>query len=46
VDSSGRTNFVADAHRREGRRFIMHADEKFTAFVELESAMRAYGGLS
>jgi hypothetical protein len=26
---------IADAHR-EGRRFIVRADEKLTAFVELE----------
>ena len=26
----------ADAHRDDGRRFIVHADEMLTAFVELE----------
>jgi hypothetical protein len=31
-----RTIFVADAHRDDGRRFIVHADEKLSAFVELE----------
>ena len=36
VDSNGRTIFVADAHRGDGRRFIVHADEKLSAFVELE----------
>jgi hypothetical protein len=40
-DSNGRTIFVADAHRDDGQRFIVHADEKLTAFVELESAIRA-----
>jgi hypothetical protein len=30
------TGFVADAHRDDGRRFIVHADEKLSAFVELE----------
>jgi hypothetical protein len=40
VDSNGRTIFVADAHRDDGQRFIVHADEKLTAFVELESAIR------
>ena len=34
LDSNGRTIFVADAHRDDGKR----ADEKLTAFVELESA--------
>jgi hypothetical protein len=28
-----------------GKRFIVHADEKLTAFVELESAIRACGEL-
>jgi hypothetical protein len=41
VDSSGRTMFIADAYRDDGKRFIVHADEKLTAFVELESAIRA-----
>ena len=36
VDSNGRTIFVADAHRGDGKRFIVHADEKLSAFVELE----------
>jgi hypothetical protein len=30
--------FVADAHR-DGKRFIVRADEKLTAFVELERAI-------
>jgi hypothetical protein len=34
---SGRTIFVADAHRDDGKRFVARADEKMTAFVELES---------
>jgi hypothetical protein len=28
------------------KRFVVHADEKLTAFVELESAIRAGGELS
>ena len=28
--------FVADAHRDDGKRFVVHADELLTAFVELE----------
>jgi hypothetical protein len=36
VDSRGQTIFVADAHRDDGKRFIMHPDEKLTAFVELD----------
>src|SRR5713101_9074006 len=41
VDSRGRALFVADAHREENQRFVVRADEKLTAFVELESAIRA-----
>ena len=41
VDSNGRTIFVADAHRGDGKRFVVRADEKLTAFVELESEIRA-----
>jgi hypothetical protein len=32
---------VADAHRDDGKRFVVRADEKLTAFVELDSAIRA-----
>ena len=41
VDSQGRTIWIADAHRDDGKRFVVHADEKLTAFLELESAIRA-----
>jgi hypothetical protein len=40
VDSRGRTIFVVDAHCGDGKRFVVHADEKLTAFVEFESAIR------
>ena len=40
MDSNGRTIFVADGHRSDGKRFVVRADEKLTAFVELESANR------
>ena len=40
IDSTGRTIWNPDAHRDDGRRFIVHADEKLTAFLELESATR------
>jgi hypothetical protein len=40
VDFNGRTIFVADAHRDDGKRFIVHADENLTAFLELESTLR------
>ena len=32
----GRTISIVDAHRDDGKRFIAHADEKLSAFVELE----------
>jgi len=41
IDSEGRTIWIVDAHRGDGKRFIVHADEKLTAFVELQSAVRA-----
>jgi len=43
INSNGQTIFVADAHRDDGRRFIVHADEKLTAFLELGSAVCACG---
>jgi hypothetical protein len=39
TDSNGRTIWIADAHRDDGQRFVVHADEKLTAFVELEWAI-------
>jgi hypothetical protein len=39
IDSSGRTTFVGDAHRGDGKRFVVHADEILTAFLELERAV-------
>ena len=36
IDSQGRTIWIADAHRDNGKRFIVRADEKLTAFVELK----------
>ncbi|HEY2119537.1 MAG TPA: hypothetical protein VGH37_10170 [Candidatus Acidoferrum sp.] len=41
VDCEGRTIWIADANRGDGKRFVVHADEMLTAFVELESAIRA-----
>ena len=35
VNRDGRTTFVADAHRDDGNRFVVHADDKQTAFLEL-----------
>jgi hypothetical protein len=35
IASGGRTIWIADAHR-DGKRFIVRADEKLTAFFELK----------
>jgi hypothetical protein len=39
IDSNGGTIWIADAHRGEGKRFVVRADEKLTGFMELESAI-------
>ena len=46
IDSHGRTIWIADTHRDDGKRFIVQADEKLTAFLELESAIHSRGELS
>jgi hypothetical protein len=32
--------FVADAHCGDGKRYVVRADEKLTAFMELQAAIR------
>jgi len=39
IDSEGRTIWIVDAHRDDGKRFIVHVDEKRSAFLELERAV-------
>jgi len=39
LDCEGRTIWIADAHRGDGKRFIVRADEELTAFLELERAV-------
>jgi hypothetical protein len=41
VDREGRTIWIADAHGY-GKRFIVRADEKLTAFLELEKAVHEF----
>jgi hypothetical protein len=36
VHSQGRTIWIIDAHRDNGKRFVVRSDEKLTAFLELE----------
>ena len=32
LDSEGRTIWIVDAHRDDGKRYVVRADEKLTAF--------------
>ncbi len=41
VDREGRTIWIVDAHRDDRKRFVVRAGEKLTAFLELESGIRA-----
>jgi len=43
MDCEGRTLWIVDAHRDDGKRFVVHADEKLTAFLELQAAICACG---
>jgi hypothetical protein len=45
LNLEGRTIWIVDAHRGDGKRFIVRADETLTAFVELESAIHSRGEL-
>jgi hypothetical protein len=36
LDRQWRLIWIVDAHRGDGKRFIVRADEKLSAFVELE----------
>jgi len=40
---SGQPIFVADTHRDDGKRFVVRADEKLTAFLKLESQAERRG---
>jgi len=40
LDSTERTIWIADAHRGDKKRLVVRADEKLTAFLELEAAVR------
>jgi hypothetical protein len=39
TDPEGRQFWVVAAEREDGRRFIVRADEKLTAFLELQAAI-------
>ena len=38
---TGEPFWIADAHRGDGKRLVVHANQKLTAFLELEAAIRA-----
>jgi hypothetical protein len=40
LDEKGRTTFIDDVYRDDGRRFVVHAGDKYVAFLELEYALR------
>ena len=40
LNCEGRTVWIADSHRGDGKRFVVRADEKLTAFLEVEAAIR------
>jgi hypothetical protein len=41
IDSTGRALYTTDAYAKDGCRFIVLADEKLTAFLELEAVVHA-----
>ncbi len=41
LNSEGRTIWIVDAHRDDGKRFVVRADEILTAFLEFEAAVAA-----
>ena len=40
LDCEGRTIWIADAHRDDGKRYVVRADEILTTFWELEGTVR------
>jgi hypothetical protein len=46
IDCEGRTIWIVDAHRDDGKRFIARSNELLTTFLELEAAIRARSELS
>jgi hypothetical protein len=41
IDSQGQTIWIVDAHR-DGKRFVVRADEILTAFLEAERAIHQF----
>jgi hypothetical protein len=42
IDSNGQTIWIADAHRDDGKRFVVHPDAILTAFEELQRAISEF----
>jgi hypothetical protein len=42
VNRATRTIWIADAHRGDGKRFIVRAEEILTAFLETERAIHQF----
>ena len=40
IDSNGRTIWIADPHPDDGKRFLVHADEILTGFLQLDAVIR------
>jgi len=40
IDATGRVLYTADAYCKDGKRFTVIADDKLTAFLELERVTR------
>jgi hypothetical protein len=36
IDSNGRTLWIVDAHRDDGKRYVVRSEELLTSFLELE----------
>jgi hypothetical protein len=41
IDCEGRTIWIVDAYRDDGNRVVVRSDEKLTAFLEMETAVRS-----
>jgi len=41
LDQEGRTIWIADAHRGDGKGYVVRTDEKLTAFLEPEAPIAA-----
>ena len=42
LDVEGRTIWIVDAHLGDGKRYVVRADEKLTAFLELQRAIHEF----